>query len=123
MPPVFTHHQRVPTAWMDEALCVQWPERDAFVQPPFWSTVVGTTSALSALMACRGCSVKDECLAFVQPARSHFDGIAGGKAWREGKHSPPPEPQTLPKVVRDMNAHRIYEHGQHVARAQRKEQQ
>ena len=38
-----------------------------------------------ALQVCAPCTVKEWCLAEVRPAESHFDGVAGGVAWINGK--------------------------------------
>jgi hypothetical protein len=37
-----------------------------------------------ALEYCLRCSVRQSCLDWVQPERSHFDGVCGGKVWRNG---------------------------------------
>ena len=37
------------------------------------------------LNVCRPCKYKTQCLAIVQPRTSHFDGVAGGIAWRNGR--------------------------------------
>lgn len=39
----------------------------------------------AVLDVCRPCTVKDWCLATVRPRSNHFDGIAGGIAWRHGR--------------------------------------
>lgn len=38
-----------------------------------------------ALSYCDRCPVIPECEDHVRPRRSHFDGVAAGKVWREGK--------------------------------------
>lgn len=38
-----------------------------------------------ALSYCERCPVIVECDTLVRPRRSHFDGVAAGKVWREGK--------------------------------------
>lgn len=39
---------------------------------------------LPALRICDTCPVRSWCLATVDPARSYYDGVAGGHTWREG---------------------------------------
>lgn len=39
----------------------------------------------AALAICEPCPVKLWCLRQVDPARSYFDGVAGGHVWYEGK--------------------------------------
>jgi hypothetical protein len=41
--------------------------------------------ATHALAYCRDCPVSDLCLAVVRPSRSHYDGVAGGQVWSNGK--------------------------------------
>lgn len=38
----------------------------------------------TALKVCRGCPVRMWCLQRVDPAKSHYDGVAGGHAWKDG---------------------------------------
>jgi WhiB family redox-sensing transcriptional regulator len=38
-----------------------------------------------ALSYCDRCTVIEECLAYVSPRRSYFDGVAAGKVWRNGR--------------------------------------
>lgn len=40
--------------------------------------------ALPALAICATCSDQTLCLTIVRPQRSKFDGVAGGKVWRNG---------------------------------------
>lgn len=37
-----------------------------------------------ALEFCRGCVVVLECVSWVRPNRSFFDGVCGGMVWRNG---------------------------------------
>lgn len=37
------------------------------------------------LQVCNTCQVHLWCLNRVDPARSHFDGVAGGQAWKDGR--------------------------------------
>ena len=41
--------------------------------------------ATFGLRFCRGCPVKALCLSVVRPERSHYDGIAGGIVWSNGR--------------------------------------
>lgn len=41
--------------------------------------------ATAALQICDTCTVRDWCLNLVDPARSYFDGVAGGHTWKEGR--------------------------------------
>lgn len=42
-------------------------------------------AALHALTNCAMCDVTAECLEVVQPRRSGFTGVCGGKVWRDGR--------------------------------------
>ena len=41
--------------------------------------------ATYALAHCRDCRIPDLCLAVVRPETSHYDGVAGGIVWRNGR--------------------------------------
>lgn len=41
-----------------------------------------------ALAICQNCPVREWCLNQVDPARSYYDGVAGGVVWREGIPNP-----------------------------------
>jgi hypothetical protein len=41
--------------------------------------------AQPALNICKSCPYWSECEALVEPSSSHYDGICGGKVWRNGK--------------------------------------
>ncbi|MBB4948518.1 WhiB family redox-sensing transcriptional regulator [Kitasatospora gansuensis] len=41
--------------------------------------------ALPALLACGRCPLRAECEAAVDPANSWFDGVCGGRLWRNGR--------------------------------------
>lgn len=38
-----------------------------------------------ALNYCKRCRFWEECESLVEPKNSHFDGICGGKVWRNGR--------------------------------------
>lgn len=40
-----------------------------------------------ALHYCATCPARAWCLQWIDPARNHYDGVAGGYAWREGNAS------------------------------------
>lgn len=41
--------------------------------------------ALEALQICAICLVKDECLEWVKPHKSYYDGVAAGRLWLNGQ--------------------------------------
>ena len=45
--------------------------------------------AFDALSYCERCPVIQPCLDYVQPRRSYFDGVAGGRLWRNGNETEP----------------------------------
>ncbi|MEU8133594.1 hypothetical protein [Streptodolium elevatio] len=49
--------------------------------------VLGTdhSAARVALSACADCPVRDLCLSVVDPERHWFDGVSGGRVWRNGR--------------------------------------
>ena len=40
--------------------------------------------AWAALTICAKCRVTQECIEYVRPSKSHFDGVCGGVVWRNG---------------------------------------
>jgi hypothetical protein len=40
---------------------------------------------LSLLAACRGCPFRAQCIDLVMPSTSLFDGVCGGRLWRNGQ--------------------------------------
>lgn len=46
---------------------------------------IGGDPALDALSYCERCPVTRSCEDWVKPKKSHFDGVAGGRVWQEGK--------------------------------------
>lgn len=108
--------ERGDLAWLDDANCVGFPHQQAFITPVYWTERESAKRTLSALVACRSCAVKAECLAFVAPVSSRFDGIAGGKVWREGKHNPPPKPTNAEELDTDL----LYRHTQKVITKERR---
>lgn len=103
-------------SWLDDANCVGFPHQDVFISPTFWTSKPQSLRTMAALVACRSCLVKSECLSFVAPASSRFDGIAGGKVWRDGRHNPPPKPTNAEELDTDL----LYRHTQKVITKERR---
>ncbi|MFI6979836.1 hypothetical protein ACIBSV_14750 [Embleya sp. NPDC050154] len=63
--------------WRLSAACIGLPEH----------AVLGTdrTAALPALAACEHCPIIAPCLAIVDPEHTWFDGVSGGRLWRNGR--------------------------------------
>lgn len=63
-------------SWLHEAACKGEDPAvfDHYVFP----------QAKKALQICGGCHFIDECLAWVRPNKSFYDGVAAGIAWRNG---------------------------------------
>ncbi len=61
---------------VDKGLCVG-------MDPKLFDAWQGE-EALQALMICAQCPVKKLCEEFVRPKRSYFDGVCGGKVWKDG---------------------------------------
>ncbi|MEV0260890.1 WhiB family transcriptional regulator [Streptomyces sp. NPDC050617] len=66
-----------PTDWRTHAACAGLPDEAVFARRP--------EPALPALRACAVCSVRRRCLETVAPAESLFDGVSGGRLWRNGR--------------------------------------
>jgi hypothetical protein len=66
--------------WRNAAGCAHLPV----------ATVLGTSpaDAMPALLACTTCSIRDRCLDTVDPAHTWFDGVSGGRLWRNGREVP-----------------------------------
>ena len=60
--------------------------RDA--DPTIFDKTEGYTVSV-ALGYCAECMVKKECEALVRPRSGFFDGVAGGKIWRDGRRIDP----------------------------------
>lgn len=46
---------------------------------------VGGDRVIDALSYCERCTVTQECLNYVRPRRSYYDGVVAGKVWQDGK--------------------------------------
>ena len=60
----------------------QAPCTSPWINPSIFDAFLEPATALSI---CALCPVRLWCLKLVEPASSHYDGIAGGHVWREGK--------------------------------------
>ncbi|MEX2985352.1 WhiB family transcriptional regulator [Streptomyces sp. C36] len=74
---------RHPADWRTRAACAGLPDGAVFARRP--------KAALPALRACAVCPVRRYCLEAVAPQVSWFDGVSGGRLWRNGKEVPVPE--------------------------------
>ncbi|WP_457032614.1 WhiB family transcriptional regulator [Kitasatospora sp. P5_F3] len=63
--------------WREFAACAGLPSRTVFA--------TRRTEAAPALDRCGHCPVRSQCLAAVQPDQSWFDGVCGGRLWRNGR--------------------------------------
>ncbi|MEU6573314.1 WhiB family transcriptional regulator [Streptomyces sp. NPDC046805] len=63
--------------WRRAAACVNLPQRYVFTR--------SASDAKHALRACNKCPIRRECEAVVDPAHTWFDGVSGGRLWRNGR--------------------------------------
>lgn len=63
--------------WRRAAACVNLPQRSVFARVP--------SEAEPVLRACNHCPIRRECEAVVDPAHTFFDGVSGGRLWRNGR--------------------------------------
>ena len=68
--------KRYPTA-LEQAACIGMPPQ-VFDGKSAYDIHAG-------IMVCRSCLVRQPCLEWLRPRRTFYDGIAGGKLWRDGK--------------------------------------
>ncbi|MFH8981357.1 WhiB family transcriptional regulator [Streptomyces varsoviensis] len=66
-----------PEDWRGDAACSGLPDRAVFARR--------REAALPALRACAVCRVRQRCLEAVAPYDNWFDGVSGGRLWRNGK--------------------------------------
>jgi hypothetical protein len=64
-------------SFVDEAPC-----RDA---DPWLFDQSNLDLAQPGLSYCSGCPFWENCESLVEPSKNHFDGICGGKIWRNGR--------------------------------------
>lgn len=67
--------------WRERAACRGLPAREIFV--------TRAAQAAPALRRCAACPVRRRCLEAVQPELSWFDGVCGGRLWRNGRVAEP----------------------------------
>ncbi|MDH6111174.1 WhiB family redox-sensing transcriptional regulator [Kitasatospora sp. MAP12-15] len=63
--------------WRLAAACADLPARTVFA--------TRAAQAAPALGRCARCPVRRECLDAVDPGHSWFDGVCGGRLWRNGR--------------------------------------
>lgn len=68
-----------PVPWQAAAACAALPPTVVFARR--------AKDAAPALRACAACPVATECEEAVAPAESWFDGVCGGRLWRNGRPS------------------------------------
>lgn len=66
---------------LEKAACVG-------ADPTIFDVTFGDT-VFDALSYCDRCDVSPLCEDWVQPRRSHYDGVAAGKVWRDGAEIDP----------------------------------
>ncbi|MCQ0024179.1 WhiB family transcriptional regulator [Streptomyces somaliensis DSM 40738] len=66
--------------WRAAAACSGLPPQTVFARRE--------TEARPALTACERCPVVRRCLEVVAPAENWFDGVSGGRLWRNGRPVP-----------------------------------
>ncbi|MBO0513368.1 WhiB family transcriptional regulator [Streptomyces beijiangensis] len=70
-------HTNTQLDWRRAAACANLPERSVFSRL--------RSEAEPVLRACNQCPIKRECEAVVDPAHTWFDGVSGGRLWRNGR--------------------------------------
>jgi hypothetical protein len=99
-------------AFLTDAACL-----DA---PPHLFDATTIPDAVDALAYCRGCPVQRECADWVKPDIYHFDGVAAGQVWNNGRPRARRSPISLdparlaaagwsPEAIR--KAHALYSRG------------
>ncbi|MFJ8022036.1 hypothetical protein [Streptomyces sp. NPDC096311] len=63
--------------WRRAAACADLPEHSVFTRIP--------SEAEPVLRACNQCPIRHECETVVDPAHTWFDGVSGGRLWRNGR--------------------------------------
>ncbi|NWF26940.1 WhiB family transcriptional regulator [Streptomyces sp. PKU-EA00015] len=66
--------------WRRAAACAQLPERSIFTR--------SRSEAEPVLRACNQCPIRRECVTVVDPEHTWFDGVSGGRLWRNGREVP-----------------------------------
>lgn len=70
--------------WRRDAACVDLPQQYVFTRT--------LAEAAPVLRACNQCPIRRECEAVVDPSHSWFDGVSGGRLWRNGRAVKPHKP-------------------------------
>ncbi|MDQ1037741.1 hypothetical protein QFZ75_004157 [Streptomyces sp. V3I8] len=63
--------------WRREAACAHLSEHSVFTRVP--------AEAEPVLRACGRCPIRKRCEAVVDPSHTWFDGVSGGRLWRNGR--------------------------------------
>ncbi|MEV6547754.1 hypothetical protein AB0M57_03480 [Streptomyces sp. NPDC051597] len=63
--------------WRRAAACANLPQHSVFARVP--------SDAEPVLRACNQCPIRTECEVVVDPAHTFFDGVSGGRLWRNGR--------------------------------------
>ncbi|MFI1594893.1 MULTISPECIES: WhiB family transcriptional regulator [Streptomyces] len=75
--------------WRRNAACVDLPQQYVFTRTP--------AEAAPVLRACNQCPIRRECEAIVDPSHTWFDGVSGGRLWRNGREVKPRKPRSTEK--------------------------
>ncbi|WP_327168620.1 WhiB family transcriptional regulator [Streptomyces subrutilus] len=75
--------------WQAAAACAGLPPAVVFARKP--------KDAAPALRACAVCPVRRQCVSAVAPAESLFDGVCGGRLWRNGRPAAVPSSSGSPR--------------------------
>ncbi|WP_328670528.1 WhiB family transcriptional regulator [Streptomyces sp. NBC_00328] len=63
--------------WRRAAACGNLPQHYVFTRK--------LSDAEHTLRACNQCPIRRECEAVVDPSHTWFDGVSGGRLWRNGR--------------------------------------
>ncbi|MDQ0776204.1 hypothetical protein QF026_004670 [Streptomyces aurantiacus] len=63
--------------WRREAACAHLSESSVFTRVP--------AEAEPVLRACDRCPIRKRCETVVDPSHTWFDGVSGGRLWRNGR--------------------------------------
>ncbi|MDG4857687.1 WhiB family transcriptional regulator [Streptomyces sp. T-3] len=67
--------------WRRDAACAEIPQQYVFTRD--------RAEAEPVLRACNQCPIRQECEAIVDPSHTWFDGVSGGRLWRNGREVKP----------------------------------
>ncbi|MEU3464913.1 WhiB family transcriptional regulator [Streptomyces sp. NPDC006733] len=79
IPATTSHFSEIDGApdWRLSAACLDLPPQSVFT--------LRRSEAGDVLRACNQCPIRRECEAVVDPTHSWFDGVSGGRLWRNGR--------------------------------------